>query len=250
MRRSNNPLFNCAKLTCSYFESTRQTLRYRVWRYFNSVSTATRRHSIPLPLSPLLASFLRHTIPPLRPFLEAALPADSPIVELSAVISLPGAAEQTVHSDVPFSGAAPALLSVFVALAPVRLPNGPTCLFPGTHSRAFHRRARVAAPAVYASDGAPDVIAHADLFAGEEDPPAETAAAAEAAARPAEYAQLDPGAPPPAGPPRRAPRARRCAVSNAQRGDVREDVPSLAKAHGRSRRTAAPPGPAAGPGSA
>ena len=78
----------------SHLDASRRTLRYRIWRHFNSVSTATRRHALPLPLSPRLAAFLPRAIAPLRPLLAAALPPAAPLVELSAVVTFPGADQQ------------------------------------------------------------------------------------------------------------------------------------------------------------
>lgn len=57
-------------------------------------------------------------------------------VELSAIISQSGSLDQDTHSDVPLSS--PLILSAFIALTPVTLENGPTCIYRGSHTAAFH----------------------------------------------------------------------------------------------------------------
>ena len=120
------------------FETKRNSLRYLLWRKFNSVATPENRHSMPLRLTPLVMDALKGCIGPVSPFLDAQLSPKAELVELSALISLPGSCDQVVHCDTEFFEGGDTIVSGFLALAPVTLEQGPTCLFPGTHTKGFH----------------------------------------------------------------------------------------------------------------
>lgn len=57
-------------------------------------------------------------------------------VELSSIISQSGSGDQDVHTDVPFTS--PLIICGLIALTTVTLENGPTCVFAGSHTEAFH----------------------------------------------------------------------------------------------------------------
>lgn len=141
-----------------YHESIKKTFKYRFWRYFNYVSTAENRHSIPLPLSFMQrdSSVVDSTMRHIFPLLNSLLCSHSPLVEFSTIISLPGAEKQEVHSDIPFSRNS-FIVSVFVALAPVRMENGPTCIFSGSHTAESHEANARKTTRFYNSDGSEDV---------------------------------------------------------------------------------------------
>ena len=120
------------------FVQEQQSWKYQLWRKFNLVSTAEKRHSVPLRLTPALREAMNDSLDPVRPFLDAELSPLASLVELSALISLPGALDQTVHSDTPHIMANDTIITGFLALSPVTLLHGPTCLFPGTHTKEFH----------------------------------------------------------------------------------------------------------------
>ena len=97
-------------------------------------------------------------LPPMYPELEAAVHAvvsgcralyislvtnDGALVEFGAVISEPGARQQDVHSDILYSDQT-LLFTTFIALQDIDRSLGPTCVFPATHTEAFHRKARLA----------------------------------------------------------------------------------------------------------
>ena len=103
----------------------KDTWAYRYWRWQNSIATPTNRYSLPLPLTASMEQMLARVITPLRPLFDSQLDPDSPLVECNALISLPGALAQRVHSDVPWSESV-TIISAFVALAPVLLDSGPT----------------------------------------------------------------------------------------------------------------------------
>jgi ectoine hydroxylase-related dioxygenase (phytanoyl-CoA dioxygenase family) len=70
---------------------------------------------------------------------------DGVLVELSVLLTLPGAAEQKIHSDIAHGEllddpitSAPGLASVFVALQDVTLDMGPTHVIPYTHTKEYH----------------------------------------------------------------------------------------------------------------
>lgn len=150
----------------NYYDSVKDTFSYRLWRNFNYVSTSTNRHSIPLPLSfmgnvtgnvlsedSIVGCSVRHVLP----FLNTQLRSHSPLVEFSTVIALPGAEKQESHTDVPFSKNN-FVISAFVALAPVKLANGATCVFAGSHSEAAHQRFMRPGVQQYNTDGSADTV--------------------------------------------------------------------------------------------
>ena len=66
----------------NYFNNIELSLRYRIWRFFNSVGTPKKRHSIPLPLTPLVRELLNTSIGYIHPFLRSQLSVDAPLVIL------------------------------------------------------------------------------------------------------------------------------------------------------------------------
>ena len=137
------------------FEDNRSSLLYRVWRQFNRVATAENRHSVALNLSPNLAHALQECIGNVRPFLDTKMSPASVLVELSSIISFPGAKDQEIHSDTPWVEDNDLIISGFLALSPMTIKRGPTCLFPGTHTRAFHSSisSTTTGASYYAADG-------------------------------------------------------------------------------------------------
>lgn len=152
---------NCEVI--SYAQKSRESYFYKIWRVFNSVSTADNRHSIGLPLTALTRQVLDASIGSVRHFLDGQLKADSPLVELSSIISYPGAKQQDVHSDSAWALDRPLLLSAFVALTRVHMTNGPTCLLEGSHTETAHMKHVVStAPTYYSSDGEEIIVQHED----------------------------------------------------------------------------------------
>jgi len=129
--------------------------RYIFWRFFNHVSRPKNRHSIALPWTPSLVLTLDRSIGRVRLLLNQILPDDSPLVEVSSIVSLPGSVDQMVHSDIPYS-LHQLLITGFVALEDVTLEQGPTRVFPRTHSFSFwkHRNFKTAPQGlVFSADG-------------------------------------------------------------------------------------------------
>ena len=110
------------------------------------------------------------------------LSPDARLVELTAVVALPGAFAQDPHADImdedededededlsrapvapPEKRRLPALLTSWVSLQPVTLAGGPTVIFPGTHARGAGL-ARMAPKAVRAYRGR-DLSEEDELF--------------------------------------------------------------------------------------
>ena len=72
---------------------------------------------------------------------------DGPLVELSVLLTFPGAAPQGLHSDIPFgklnddpATGLPGLASVFVALHDINMNMGPTHVLEKTHLPSFRRK--------------------------------------------------------------------------------------------------------------
>jgi len=130
------------------FADTVDSWKYKSWRMFHSVNSPTLRHSIVLPMTLPLRGLLDGAISHIRPFLDSQLPnQNSPLVELSAVLALPGARAQAVHTDILFprsdvSSDQTLILTAMLALQDITLRNGPTFLFRGSHTKEFHVRHR------------------------------------------------------------------------------------------------------------
>jgi hypothetical protein len=152
---SNPKLFQALNTEITdYVAQTRGTFYYKTWRFFNSVGTPDHRHSVGLPLTSLTRQVLDESIGSLRTFLDGLLKPDSPLVELSSIITYPGAEQQKLHSDSPWVRGQPLLLSAFVALSHVGIPNGPTCVLDGSHTESAHMDHAVAnIPIFYSADG-------------------------------------------------------------------------------------------------
>ena len=159
IQRSSNASIEClSRLETDIledFEDGRSSALYRVWRQFNRVATAENRHSVALKLSPNLADALQECIGNVRPFLDTKMSPASVLVELSSIISFPGAEDQEIHSDTPWVEDNDLIISGFLALSPMTIKRGPTCLFPGTHTRDFHSSisSTTSRASYYAADG-------------------------------------------------------------------------------------------------
>lgn len=147
-------------------ESQRTSFWYIFNRYFklsSDIRAPNKRHSIPLPYSHTLFTVLTTAIKSIRPLLQHYLPKNAPLVDLSSIVSFPGSERQKTHSDVPFA-TANKIIASFVALSTVSMASGPTCLYAGSHTEAFHRRHvnnTILEPSFYSSDGSSD---NTDLF--------------------------------------------------------------------------------------
>ena len=132
----------------SQFKSRVNTFAYAFWRKFHAVNSPTKRHSIALQMTPNLRSLLNGSITYMRPFLDTQLPNKcSPLVELSAVLALPGATAQAVHTDIMFPRCdrrsdETVILTAMLALRDIRVQDGPTFLYTGSNQRSFHTKYR------------------------------------------------------------------------------------------------------------
>lgn len=50
-----------------------------------------------------MLEILKHSIGSCRPYLDSQLDTNAKLVEVNAIITLPGALAQDVHSDIPYS---------------------------------------------------------------------------------------------------------------------------------------------------
>jgi len=145
-----NPQYNAESIVevhdeiRSNFVDNVDSWKYKFWRMFHSVNSPKFRHSIALPMTLPLRSLLDGAISYIRPFLNSQLPNEnSPLVELSAVSALPGAGAQAVHTDILFprcdvSSDQTLILTAMLALQDISLQNGPTFVYSGSHTKAFH----------------------------------------------------------------------------------------------------------------
>jgi hypothetical protein len=151
------------------FASKKESWLYNIWRYFNHVRAPEKRHTIPLPNSALLMNVLTSVMTRVKPVLLSQLSLNSPLVDLSTILSLPGnklsaygtcivcnssrikfqiflniishciagSTRQKTHTDIPYSDNE-LILSGLVALSRVDVLNGPTYLYAGSHTKSFH----------------------------------------------------------------------------------------------------------------
>ena len=143
-----------------YSQSIQSSLKYKLWRFFNSVDSSSNRHSIPLHVgvSPLLLPVLGSSVASISGFLQTLFTHPSaPLVELSALISYPNSKQQTVHSDIKYSSKETShIISGFIALCDITIDNGPTHLHASTHTQSFHEwriRESRSKSVSYSSDG-------------------------------------------------------------------------------------------------
>ena len=112
------------------------------------------RHDVKLdlddPLVPLLLAFLAS---PLGAALAAVVGEDAWLCELSCIITEGGASAQPAHCDTPAAQSDRGLLyTAFIPLQPITESMGPTMIWPGTHTPAFHAELQ-AGTSDYASRG-------------------------------------------------------------------------------------------------
>ena len=172
----NHALSDLNKAIHTLYASTKDSWAYRWWRYFHSVNNPELRHVIPLPTH-LCDAVLRDSVRNVKPLLDALLNSNAALVELNAFVSLPGSEKQKVHSDIGWEHKDRYIVTGFVALADVTAADGPTCVFPGTNTEAFHRYIVSSLDKEtkhYNADGSPDD----DGRGGEHLPPADPADAA------------------------------------------------------------------------
>lgn len=81
-------------------QSIENSYYYKINRYFGltTVRASEKRHAIPLPMTTRLLTVVSRSINSVRSILQTQLTEESPLVELSAIISLPGSERQTTHS--------------------------------------------------------------------------------------------------------------------------------------------------------
>ena len=174
------------------FARKQDTWTYKLWRMFNKVSTADKRHSLVLPSDMIILNVLNSTIGRIRPFLNSQLSGDASMVELNSLISLPGSLQQDVHADIPYSDDN-LLISGYIALSEVALEDGPTCLHAGSHTQAFHKSIRTKPlDTHYSSDGSVDDEMYAGFSTGREGK-ITNEESAEAVQSPPSYALLQAG---------------------------------------------------------
>ena len=131
---------------------------YSFLRLFDTVASPWNRHCVVPPLSPVVEGALLHILTGQKELYTSLLEAtcaDCELVELGAIVSLPGAQRQQVHKDIGQVDCS--LLTTFVALQDIHMTMGPTTIYPGTHTSEFHARVRLkrmcAAGVVYSPIG-------------------------------------------------------------------------------------------------
>mmetsp|Transcript_41072 Transcript_41072/g.76399 ORF Transcript_41072/g.76399 Transcript_41072/m.76399 type:complete len:432 (+) Transcript_41072:72-1367(+) len=105
---------------------------------FGTVRDRQQRWDLKLPLVEPVKLAICETVQALSPLLFGTVESEGALVELSCLITDPGAPRQNVHVDTGgWKTACAPLLTVFVALQETTPEMGPTLLFPGTHDDPF-----------------------------------------------------------------------------------------------------------------
>ena len=102
--------------------------------HFGTVRDRQHRWDLKLPLNSTVEEAVHQAVLALQPLLEGTVQAGGALVELSCLITDPGAPRQNVHVDTGgWKTACAPLLTTFIALQEISDAMGPTILFPGTH---------------------------------------------------------------------------------------------------------------------
>ena len=125
-------------------EHCKLTPEYRFWkRIVSPVNKPKHRYELLLLPTPPLEDAVRTVLSGCRSLYTSLVGTSGALVEFGAIVSEPGARQQDVHSDIPYSDHT-LLFTTFLALQDVDASLGPTIVFPRTHTDQFHRRVRVA----------------------------------------------------------------------------------------------------------
>lgn len=132
--------------------------KYNFLRIFDTVASPWNRHCVVPSLSAVVESALLHILTRHKELYTSLLEApcgECELVELGAIVSLPGAQSQQVHKDIGQVDCS--LLTTFVALQDIHMTMGPTTIYAGTHTPEFHARVKLrricAAGVVYSPIG-------------------------------------------------------------------------------------------------
>ena len=112
---------------------------------FGNVLSRANRHDVKLGLeAPPVRAALAALLSTLTPSIADILGEDAQLYELAALISLPGAVRQPVHSDTPIvaakgTGQGATTLTAFCALQDIDATMGPTVFLPATHTAEAHK---------------------------------------------------------------------------------------------------------------
>jgi ectoine hydroxylase-related dioxygenase (phytanoyl-CoA dioxygenase family) len=111
---------------------------------FGDVMSPTNRHDVKLNVdAPQVRAGLAEVLSALEPTITASLGVDAYLYELAALVSLPGASRQPVHSDLSFDGGnsteqGASIVTAFAALQDIDATMGATLFLPATHSAEVH----------------------------------------------------------------------------------------------------------------
>ena len=146
-------------------QSLSSTWLYKFRRLFNGINSPTFRHSFPVDLSPEIHDVVTSVVSNHKEFFQELAGQDGILVELSVLLTFPGASEQTIHSDIPYGSlnddpitGAPGLASVFVALQEITKDMGPTLILAKTHLPEFHKTIVPTTQETYNAEGELEII--------------------------------------------------------------------------------------------
>ena len=144
-------------------------------RFFDIVDSPLHRHSFPIPLSMEIKNVLNNLIGSNSTLFTDVAGTKGKLVELSVLLTFPGASAQSIHSDIPYGSlpdspiGAPGLASVFVALQEINMAMGPTFIVPYTHLPSYHQTV-VTKKESYNSEGEVEHVVTSGTCTGAEHP--------------------------------------------------------------------------------
>ena len=154
------------------YENQSKTWKYKLSRMFDIVNTPKNRHSIKIKMTEdifLLLNSVLYGDDRRKCFYENLYGKSSVLVELSLLLTFPGAPAQALHSDISYQALEsqfdnhnlPGLSSTFVALQDVHQNMGPTIIIPNTHTKEYHSSIKIDMES-YSVDGTIEKISNID----------------------------------------------------------------------------------------
>ena len=114
-----------------------------VYDRFSQLLSSENRWDLKIPVDdPIIKKALKAMLSkdkPLGKLLEGLVTKNGELFEMAAFYTAPGSNRQAMHADTLWSKA-PAVYTCTIALQDITLEMGPTCLIPGSHVKAMHKK--------------------------------------------------------------------------------------------------------------
>jgi hypothetical protein len=114
-----------------------------VYDRFSQLLSSENRWDLKMPVDdPVIKKALKAMLSkekPLGKLLEGLVTKNGELFEMAAFYTAPGSNRQAMHADTLWSKA-PAVYTCTIALQDITFDMGPTCLIPGSHAKAMHKK--------------------------------------------------------------------------------------------------------------